>query len=341
MALGSIRQLFQKHPNLPYLLGLILILVGLSPFLKPLMTAAFLAYLMLPPVRFLRRKIRLPTVGAVLMVLALTYMILGYALFYISRLVVSDIQHVINQVPFWIQTLQQWLGSHYPRVLNWIHKWTGLGELNTGAEVDLLGFQEVLQGSMTAGSLVLGFVLVTVFVVLFYAYGRFIGQFLLKCLPHNLQKDTSGTLKTVHQSLMLYFRGLFGVMVCLMVLYSVALWLLEVKYALGIGIFSGLSIIVPYLGVMVSALLALLAALVHFEHWTQLLGVAICYVSFPLLDSFVLSPTFIGVSAGLPAGLVLIVLLLGGTWFGVLGAVYAVPVALLIRSVSKKRTPTG
>jgi predicted PurR-regulated permease PerM len=103
---------------------------------------------------------------------------------------------------------------------------------------------------------------------------------------------------------------------------------LHVRYAYALGVLSGLLNIIPVLGAAVSIVLAVLAAAV--DSWGRVLGVAIFYLIYLQVENSFLTPRIMQSSVGLPGLAVIVALLLGSALAGILGALVAVPTAVLV-----------
>jgi predicted PurR-regulated permease PerM len=82
------------------------------------------------------------------------------------------------------------------------------------------------------------------------------------------------------------------------------------------------------LGAAVCIVLALLAAVV--DSWGRVLGVSIFYVTYLWLENSFLTPRIMRSSVDLPGLAIIVALLLGAEWAGVVGALVAVPTAVLV-----------
>ena len=100
--------------------------------------------------------------------------------------------------------------------------------------------------------------------------------------------------------------------------------------------------VVPYLGVIVSMIPAIILALVSESIGVSLLKVAVVYGVAQGLESAVISPRIVGESVGLHPVWILLALSLGGFYFGFVGLLIGVPVAvalklLLVRGLERYR----
>jgi predicted PurR-regulated permease PerM len=103
---------------------------------------------------------------------------------------------------------------------------------------------------------------------------------------------------------------------------------LHIRYAYALGVLTGLLNIIPVLGAAVCIGLALLVAAI--DSWGRVLGVAIFYVVYLQVENSYLTPRIMGNRVNLPGLAILVALLLGSALAGVLGAMVAVPTAVLV-----------
>ena len=127
-----------------------------------------------------------------------------------------------------------------------------------------------------------------------------------------------------------YLRGQLSVMALLAIYYSVAMWAFGLDLALPIGVFTGLAVMVPYLGFGLGLVLALLAGLLQFDPGHALLMVAVVYGAGQMLESFYLTPTLVGERIGLHPLAVILALLAFGQLFGFVGILLALPASAVL-----------
>jgi predicted PurR-regulated permease PerM len=127
-----------------------------------------------------------------------------------------------------------------------------------------------------------------------------------------------------------YLRGQVMVMLALAAYYTLALLLLGFDLAVPVGLFTGLAIFVPYLGYGVGLVLALLAGVLQFGPATGVLMVAVVYGLGQVLESFVLTPRWVGERIGLSPLAVIFALLAFGQLLGFVGVLIALPASAVL-----------
>ena len=130
-----------------------------------------------------------------------------------------------------------------------------------------------------------------------------------------------------------YLRGMLTVAILFSLVATLVLTVFGLKYGLIIGAVAGLFYLVPYVGVLIMAVIAGLAALVQPPHSVSyaltVMGI-LAFQSFVVFDLGI-TPRVVGGSVGVHPVLTLFSLALGARLFGVVGMVAAVPVAASIQ----------
>jgi len=151
-------------------------------------------------------------------------------------------------------------------------------------------------------------------------------------------------LRAINNCMIVFFRGQVLVALCVGTLLAVGYLILGLNYAVLLGVVAGVLGIVPYLGTIVSLLLALTVAAVQFGDWRHPLTVLGIAAAVKLLEDLVISPKIIGDRSGLhPLTIILAVMIGANLLGGFIGALLAIPLTavlrtLMFRYVWKKRT---
>ena len=137
--------------------------------------------------------------------------------------------------------------------------------------------------------------------------------------------------KTVTRVIGGWLRGTLIQSAVVAALFTVGLSIAGVPYALAIGVIGGLFNVVPYVGPVITGLLAGAAGL-FVGPWTALWAVVIV-VSVQQFDSLIMAPRIMSEQVDLHPLLVILSLLVGATLFGIPGMVLSVPVAAVIKGL--------
>jgi predicted PurR-regulated permease PerM len=128
-----------------------------------------------------------------------------------------------------------------------------------------------------------------------------------------------------------YVRGQALVCLCLGSIYGIGLSVVGLQFGFVIGLIAGVISFIPFVGTLVGATLSIGMALAQFPpDWLSVLKVAIVFLIGHLLEGNVLSPKLVGDRVGLHPVWIMFALLAGGSLFGFVGVLVAVPVAAVI-----------
>jgi len=106
------------------------------------------------------------------------------------------------------------------------------------------------------------------------------------------------------------------------------------RSSLALGLISGLLEIVPMVGPIISAVFAAIIALA--SNPIKAVGVVVLYIIVQQLENNVLVPKVMQKVSGFSPLVILTALLVGGEFFGVAGAVMAVPATMTLGIIIKK-----
>ena len=158
-------------------------------------------------------------------------------------------------------------------------------------------------------------------------------QLVAKCdawLPRKYAASIRCQVGMIDRVLANYCRGQATVCLILVCAYSAALEMVGLEYGLVVGLISGVISFIPYVGVLVGFMLA--GGLAYLQSGvTEFVGViALVFVLGQILEGYVLTPKLVGDRRGLSAVWVLFALLAGGSLFGFVGILLAIPVAAVV-----------
>jgi predicted PurR-regulated permease PerM len=321
-----------------FTLGILIILTAIGvwiiqPVIKPLIVAAFIAYLITPAVTLLTTRTRMKRRTAVNISFSVSVLVMigapaSVTLFMDEALqIIRDISTIFNQL------------------IDWLAAGTTIGgyELDFSQLVNRLeDFRETLIPSLAENALNLleqtsmGALWIIVTLVAMYYFlsewpslrDRFIQSF---------AKDTHTEVRELYNRLreiwFSYLRGQILLMLLVGVVFSIAWTILGIPGALVLGIVAGFLTLIPDVGPFIAAALATAVALLEGSSWIDLphLGVALIVVAVYLvliaIKNFWLRPLIMGRSVHMPEALVFIFIVLATVLWGILGALLVIPVA--------------
>jgi len=140
-------------------------------------------------------------------------------------------------------------------------------------------------------------------------------------------------LDEVLSMLQTWVKGYLWIVIIESTVYITAFALLGIPYFHILGLLAGMTVLLPFIGPIASILLTLVVAFA-FQGPSVTMFLLIASVYFfvnVILEQLVLFPTLVGEALGLNSLETIIVVLLGGLVAGLAGAVFAIPVAAILK----------
>ncbi len=161
-------------------------------------------------------------------------------------------------------------------------------------------------------------------------------------LPGRMRQGARDFFREYDDLLSRYLRGQVATALLTGAITWVGLVVVGFPYAFMLGVTVAVLGVVPYLGVVVSLIPAVILALASGDVGMSLVKVGVVYGVAQGLESAVLSPRIVGESVGLHPVWIVLALSLGGFYFGFVGLLIGVPLAvavklLLLRALERYR----
>lgn len=193
----------------------------------------------------------------------------------------------------------------------------GVQELAKSAEVWLAPFQAV------------GYLVFIFFVAIYLAINPALyTEGLARFFPQERRSRVREVLAHLGEVLRRWLVARVAAMSTVGALTTVLLVLLDVPLALVLGLIAGLLSFVPYLGTLTSGVVIVVITLVQSPD--KVVYVVAAYTGIELFEGYVLTPVFQKIAVHLPPAVTLIAQIAMGVFFGVIGVVFATPLAAVL-----------
>ena len=313
--------------------------------LTDILVASILAFALIGPVNWLCR-FRVPRIGARthrLIATLLVFFALGYVVFAGAALMVSPFvdqvhgltsnlplyQHKIAQYAAEVQALYNGLPPDIRSLLHRPESGTG-GGFSAGPWL-----QSLLLATATGIARIVDLILIPVLAFYFVLDGRSLRNEFLALLPRRRVCETLALIRESSGIMRTYIIAQLWLCVIAGVVVYIGLSLIHMPYALVLGLLAGFTRAIPIIGPILGGIpIVLLAAVLPPEHGGGIalaLKVLVFFSALHLFESKLLMPKFIGHRIHLHAAVVIIVLLIGAEFFGLLGMFLAAPLAAIGR----------
>ena len=301
---------------LAYMLGGVLELIILS---------ALLAYLLDPITTYLESK-GLTRMVATLVVLLGIVLLLVLLVLVLYPVVVSEIRSMQSAA---VEQRTTEIVANLQSTVREKFAFLGLDQLNIPqkmGEFKKKMSEKLLEFLVTGfASLIVELAIIPFVVFFLLKDGREMKKLFISKVPNPYFEFSLNLIFRMDRHLGNYLRGQsldaagFGILVTLV------LWILGVKYAVFLGVFAGLANLIPYVGPLAGGLLSATVALLDGGDLSKVGVVAVAFVGIKLADDAIIQPLTVAKSVEMHPLAVLIVVILGGKTFGILGMLLSVP----------------
>ena len=328
-----------SDPDAAMLLILILISSALlllwGDMLMPVIVAAVIAYLLDWPVTQLNRVGlgRSPAVGLVLLCFILIMVLLAIGL---VPVVTKQSVSLAQELPTIWQNAQSWLltlPDKYPEYVQFSH----IYEMMEGANQRLVDFGEQALsasiGSITSvAALLIYFILVPLMVFFMLKDKQYFTDSISRILPKE-RRLIAQVGNEMNVQIANYIRGKVIEIIIVGAVSCVTFAIMDLRYALLLGVLVGLSVLIPYIGAAVVTIPVGVVAMFQWGISPEFWYLMIAYGIIQALDGNLLVPILFSEAVSLhPLYIIIAVLFFGGLW-GFWGVFFAIPLATLVKAV--------
>jgi putative permease len=340
--MNIVRAWFRRYFSDPQVVGLALLLLGgvaavllLGHVLAPVIAGLVIAYVLDPSVQILKKH-RVPHGLAVTLVFIGFSALILFGLLAILPLLSRQLAQLVALLPTMVARVQELLLALPERYPDLIDK-SRLVELTTALQGQLLGLgQNALRYSVgsIANLFTLGvyLFLVPMLVFFFLKDKERIRRWFARFLP-----DERGLVQKIWQEVDqktgAYVRGKSYELAIVGVVTWFAFQLLGLDFAILLAVLTGLSVLIPYVGVVAVFVPVAAVAFFQFGAGGEFAAVVGAYAVIQIIDGNLLAPLLISEVVDLhPIAVIAAILVFGGIW-GFWGVFFAIPLATLAVAV--------
>lgn len=332
-----------KDIKLPFIAKLALVLISILALgylakigkgvLAPLFFAILMALLFLPFANFLERKLKFSrTVSTFSSLLIMLLFLTGLIYFFSTQLsdFVNDFPILKEQVTRSFNELQIWVSQtfhlNFAKQMSYINQ--ALDKLLSSTGL-ILGFTVSMFSSTMAF-----FLFSALFFIFILNYRRVLYQFIISIFQSQHFEKVNEGIVEIQKIIKNYISGLFIQIIIVSSLTSILLSVLGVKYAILLGVLTGLLNVIPYIGILFSCLIACVISFA--TGGTHILFVLIGYVVIHLIDGNITLPLVVGSKVKINPLFTFIGLLIGEELWGISGMFLSIPFLAILKIIFER-----
>lgn len=312
----------------------------------PLAVAGVAALVCQPYFEWLRDRLRLGRVLALVAVFLSAVIPLVAFFWFFGSLLVGQLGDLVAKLPEWWQEFAAWVEEHAPQVVAFIENNPYLKHIRSAMEGQeeaiVQGLEAVGRGALSAGVSVVSFVISLfgwfvapvyfAFFLLADAPGKFEVQRFLPFLKEETRNDVGYLFQQFVEIVVAFFRGQLIVAFMQGVLYAIGFSLVGLKYGFIFGMVLGFLNIIPYLGSIVGLTTALpLAFLQPGGGLIKAVLVILVFTIVQTIEAYLLTPKIMGDRTGLhPMVIIVSIFFWGSALGGIIGMILAIPLTAFL-----------
>lgn len=332
----------QQFKGLPFYLKLAAVLFSLiamvwiviiaKEILSPLIFSCLFSILLLPVAAFLENKLRLPRSAASMLAVLSLVACIGGLLYVIG----SQVSNLANDWP----QFQDQLHKTQNDMMDWIrssfhvtrHKQLTF-VANTTNKVVASGGSVVGATLLSLSGMLLFLVFTFIYTFFFLLYRKLIMRFLETVFEEDNKKVVHDIIEKVQFMIRNYIIGVVIEMAIVAIVVSVAFMFLGVKYAILLGLITGLFNVIPYIGIFTALVLSSAVTLATSPQQGTVIYVIITLVITHLIDSNILLPVVVGSKVRINALITVLGVIIGEMVWGIPGMFLSIPVIAVLKII--------
>lgn len=306
----------------------------------PFILAAVFAYIFSPVVDFIKKKLRIRRIFAIILLFIILIGLVSYSSFWVISKILAEtleFQKEIGNINSFginaIKRLPEWeIGGHI----------FGLKTLILGNLDSVVLYVSQIQASLIplVGGVLAYSLKILVFIVASYYLlkdGKKLLEKITSQFPHKSAKDVREVTHQINIALGGYLRGQLLLILIMATVSSIVLTVLGVKYSVILGVLTGFLELIPFIGPIVATAIVASIAFVSGENHLGLdpttLSILIIGIYFILrqLEDYFVIPQLLGMLTRLHPLVILFSILAGGAIAGPVGFIISVPIAASLR----------
>lgn len=309
----------------------------LSEIINILVLSSILAYLLNPIVDFFKKK-NIPDLWSVIFVYIIIFLIIFIFSFVLIPKIIREFRNIGSILPDYLNKIYEYIdrvqNKYYSNFKNLPPQFDGIRDIfeeniNNLESIIIKWIKKFVDITTNAFSKIFTLILVPIISFYFLKDKEFFKKKIYLTIPKAHRGEIVKLFKEMDKSISQFIRGRIIVGIFVGITTTIALFILNIDFAFSIGMLAGISDIIPYFGPVIGIIPAVFFALL--EGPLKALWVIITFTTIQQIENNIITPKVVGESVGIHPVTVIISLILGGGFFGILGMILAIPVVAVVK----------
>lgn len=300
--------------------------------ISPLLLSLLFAILLRPVSGFINNKLHIPHTLACIITVLLFVLFFGVILYFIS----TQLAVMAND---W-DKIKANLFTHYHNLQAYINDTFSITKSEQDEMINKASSDSMSTGKQIVSATVLSFsdsimslVLIPIYIFLILLYRTHFVTFLCQLFKEKYHAKLEDILSTIKTSVQSYIIGLLFEFIIVSVLTAVGLMFLGLKYAILLGVITGLLNLIPYIGILIAGILTVIASLTGTADLSIILGILIVNVVVQLIDNNILVPMVVSSKVEINSIASIVGIIIFGMIAGISGMFLAIPLMAIMKVI--------
>ena len=250
-------------------------------------------------------------------------MFLSYELVMLSDkwpMIQEKMDPLLNQFQ---QQLEREFGWTVEKQISWVREYLIQLSQNTGAYLK--------ETANTIFSALFNLIIIPIYVSLILIYRRGLVEFVLEVSPERYRLKMQEVIQDTVKVFSSFIRGMITVYIAVGILNSFGLWMIGVENPFLYGMVTAIMTIIPYFGIIVSALLPITVTWLETGAFWQPLGIITVFTVVQYLEANLIFPYVVGRFVNLNTLVAIVAIFLGALFWGFSGMILFLPYIAVFR----------
>jgi predicted PurR-regulated permease PerM len=334
--------------KLPFYAKLTIIILGLTALtfglhisqniLVPIMMSFLFAILLHPVVQFFKTKFRFAHVLAVIIAVILV-VLLFVGLFVFLSIQITDFARDFDKI-------ERNINIHFINAQSYVRDNFHLSSIKQKEYIETATEDSMKKGKEIIGTTLLSFTdtllnltLIPIYTFLILLYRTHFLLFLTKFIKKENHELLKNILANIRLAINSYIVGLIIQLFVIATLTTIGYMIIGVKYAILLGVITGILNLIPYIGILFAGLLSIVATLTGSPDLSIIIGVVIVTIVVQLIDNNIIVPLVVSSKVEINAFFSIIGIIVGGAIAGISGMFLALPILAIIKVIFDRIEP--
>lgn len=315
---------------------MLFIFIWFWPVILPFFLSAIFAYLLHPVINFFEYKGFSRTTAIILTYIIIASLITIFFMFLVPVLT-SEFETLRKQLPNYINFIQNKFFIIEEKIKNTHQYFNNIdisGKFITSSEIFIKGFVDRIPSFV--GNL-FSFIYIGILIpfITFFILkdGWIFRKNIIKLIPNKYFEIVLGLYFRLEQQIGNYIRGKVLQTVIISIIVSIGAIIIDIPYAIFMGIFAGIINLIPYIGPVIGSIPALIVVAITKQNFFALISTGTLFAFAQLVDNIILQPLIVARSIDMHPLFVIISLTLGGYLAGIWGMLLGIPVIGMLKVI--------